>query len=199
MADAIYATMLSTDQDLETPDGVRRTDLASRIGARAVASGTFVALAVAGLLLSLIGVAARTLDVHVAIHFGFGTFLWALVSWLIAISAGSFVAARVGRANRPRDGALYGIVTWATACVAAGVIACTWYMAAVGVGIVSPEFGDALMTRGAFAAFFAADVLAIGAALVAGTLATRAERREAGAARGEPRPAPIGGPAAAAG
>ena len=178
------------------PDEVRRTYAVSRIGVRAVMSGVLVALALIGLLLSLIGVFARTLDVHVAAHFGFGTYLWALISWFVAISVGAFVAARVGRASRPRDGALYGVVTWAAACVTASVLLCTWYMAAVGVGIVSPAFGEALMTRDTFAALFAADVLAVGGAFAAGVLATRAGRR--GAAGNEPQQLVAGPPIGAA-
>lgn len=161
----------------------------SRIGVRAIASGTLVALATLGLFLSLIGVYARTLDVHVVEHFGWGTYVWALISWVASASAGAVVAARVGHAARARDGALYGLVAWAAACVTGAVLLCTWYMAAVGVGIVSAAFGEALLRREVFGAYFAADLLALGGAVLAGVLATRTERRLTRAER-EPTRAP---------
>jgi hypothetical protein len=62
-------------------------------------------------------------------------------------------------------------------------------MAAVGVGIVSAAFGEALLRREVFGAYFAADLLALGGAVVAGVLATRTERRLTRAER-EPTRAP---------
>lgn len=179
-------------------DDEARVDLASRISARAIVSGTLVALAGLGLLLAMIGIYAQPFGVHAVEHLGFGTYLWAFLSWLAAICAGTFVAVRVGRARRPRDGALYGVVTWAAACVTGAVLLCTWYMAAVGVGIVTPAFGEALLRQDTFAGFFAADIVALAGAFLTGTLAARTEGRATGA-RGEPERVPVGGrPAPAA-
>lgn len=119
------------------PDAERLRPVApvhQRISWQAIFAGVILAVTVQ-LLLSMLGLGVGlgmfntngngTPD---ASRFGIGTGLWWLVSNLIALAVGGFVAARMGGLTSTFDGVLHGLVTW---CIATLL---TFYLLSTAVG-----------------------------------------------------------------
>jgi hypothetical protein len=86
-----------------------------RISLRAVFSGVVVALIVQIMLMALgaaIGLTAFNADA--AQELGVGGLVWLLLSLCLSSFFGAWVAATVAQTQQRRDGALNGLVTWAT-------------------------------------------------------------------------------------
>ncbi len=164
----------------------------ARISVRAVAAGAIVELVAIGLLLMLAGGlglwSMGPVDAAWASELGAGLGLFAGVAWVGAAFLGGYIAAVIARATARRDGLLHGLMSWAVACSAAAVLGCTWFMAAVVIGMAKVDlasaFGDRLMLG-----LFAGDLLALAGALAGGVVGARAEARLAVPAQPElPRP-----------
>jgi hypothetical protein len=168
-----------------------RVELQSRISVRALFVGSTVTLVVLGLLLALGGAlgllpSSSALDAQSVRDAGAGLVAWAALSWIVAASIGGFVSAVTARATDRRDGLLHGLATWATACAVAGVASCAWFMSATSTGLASRDLASVFWTRGTFGSFFVADLLALIAALVGGSLGVRSENRISGGAEVKP-------------
>lgn len=111
---------------LDTAASVR-TDVAVepgrgwRLSWGAILAGAIIVLAIQ-LLLSLLGIGIGLSMVDpaqggtpAAGSFGFGAGVWWVLSYLLALIAGGYVAARLAASIVPLDGMLQGLVTWAVA------------------------------------------------------------------------------------
>jgi hypothetical protein len=92
-----------------------------RLSWGAVLAGAIIVLAVQ-LLLSLLGMGVGLSMVDparggtpAAGSFGLGAGIWWVLTYLLALVAGGFVAARLASSTVPLDGMLQGLVTWAVA------------------------------------------------------------------------------------
>lgn len=95
-----------------------------RISWAAIFAGLFVALAIE-LLLSLLGVGFGAGTIHAvsgtsatAGSLGIGSGIWFLISTLVALFAGGWVAGRLAGMPRATDGVLHGIVAWSLTTLA---------------------------------------------------------------------------------
>jgi len=111
--------------------------------------------------------------------------LWLGMSLIIAGFVGGFVASAASRSSSAEDGLLHGLLTWATACISAAVLACTWFMSALATGIAKLEVVSAMDNR-MMLAFVVADTLALVAALVGGLWGAWQEAHHARAAAQPP-------------
>lgn len=107
--------MAETTADIETGYGWAW----SRVSWGAILAGTIVALATY-LALNLLGVGigastidARQADTPSATAFGIGAAIWSMLSGLIALFAGGWVAGRLALVPSRLDRALHGVVVWA--------------------------------------------------------------------------------------
>jgi hypothetical protein len=103
-------------------DAYEERDL-QRVRWGAVIAGLFLAIGTQ-LLLGMLGVAIglSAVDPRAASPLsglGTGAGLWFAISWLVAMFIGGFTAARLAGTIRRGDGALNGLLTWATALVLA--------------------------------------------------------------------------------
>lgn len=92
-----------------------------RISWGAIFAGTLIVLAVQ-MVLSLLGLGIGFSMVEPiqggtpgAGNFGIGAGIWWVLTYLVALVAGGYVAARLAAATIPLDGMLQGLVTWAAA------------------------------------------------------------------------------------
>lgn len=168
---------------------VSTIDLKSRIAARAVIAGVLFALATLTVLMAVAGGlglwSAGVLDARALARLGAGFAAWAAIALVLSAFCGGFVAAVVSRSHDRRDGLLHGLVTWAAICMTAAVLLCTWFMAALAVGLADADVVGAMDRPGMFWAFVLADLLALGAALAGGRLGASSEGKAIGV-----RPAP---------
>ena len=108
------------------PEGA--PSLPSRVSWGAVLAGAVVALTT-GLMLNALGagVGATTVDAVArgtpsASSFGVGAAIWLLVSNLIGLAAGSYVAARLSGTSDNTDGTLHGLAVWGTTFLISAVL-----------------------------------------------------------------------------
>jgi len=108
------------------PEGA--PSLPSRISWGAVVAGAVVALTT-GLMLNALGagVGATTVDAAArgspsASSFGIGAAVWLLVSNLIGLAAGGYVAARLSGTSDNTDGTLHGLAVWGTTFLVSAVL-----------------------------------------------------------------------------
>ena len=101
---------------------------ASRVSWGAVFAGAVVAIAI-GLMLNALGagVGATTIDATArstpsASNFGIGAAIWILVSNLIGLAAGGYVAARLSGTSDNTDGTLHGLAVWGTTFLISAVL-----------------------------------------------------------------------------
>ncbi|KAA2212441.1 hypothetical protein F0Q34_15440 [Pseudoroseomonas oryzae] len=94
----------------------------------AVLAGTAIAVVV-GAGLNILGVAvganlvdAAARDTPDAATFGIGGGVWMVVSHLIGLGLGAYVAARLSGTSDRTDGLLHGLAMWATATILAGML-----------------------------------------------------------------------------
>lgn len=102
--------------------------LGRRISWGAILAGAVVALTV-GLMLNALGagVGATTVDATAratpsASSFGIGAAIWVLVSNLIGLAAGGYVAARLSGTSDNTDGTLHGLAVWGTTFLISAVL-----------------------------------------------------------------------------
>jgi hypothetical protein len=102
--------------------------LCPRISWGAIFAGALVALAI-GLMLNVLGAALGTTLVDAtgrqtpdASSFGIGAGIWLLVSNLIGLAVGGYVAARLSGTADGTDGTLHGLAVWATAFLISAVL-----------------------------------------------------------------------------
>jgi hypothetical protein len=126
-----------------------------------------------------------------------GLAVWAGIALILAAFVGGYIAAIASRSLTVEDGLLHGLLAWATACFTAAILACTWMMTALATGIASLDVVNAMDNR-MMLAFFVADALALGAALLGGRFGARQEahhlpathsQRATGVFRPAPKPA----------
>jgi hypothetical protein len=108
------------------PEGA--PSLSSRVSWGAVFAGAVVALTV-GLMLNALGagVGANTVDATArstpsASSFGIGAAIWVLVSNLIGLAIGGYVAARLSGTSDNTDGTLHGLAVWGTTFLISAVL-----------------------------------------------------------------------------
>ncbi|HWP35813.1 MAG TPA: hypothetical protein VNM66_09465 [Thermodesulfobacteriota bacterium] len=115
-------------------------DTGPRVGWGAVVAGLFIAIA-AQVVLSLFGLAVglTAVDPRQGVpgaEFGVGAGVWAVVSLLLSLFLGAWVAGRLSGTRRAGDGALGGVLVWALSLLV------MLYMVGTGVGaLVSGAFG----------------------------------------------------------
>lgn len=102
--------------------------LPSRVSWGAVFAGAVVAVAI-GLMLNALGVGvgatavdATARDTPSASSFGIGAALWLLVSNLIGLAIGGYVAARLSGTSDNTDGTLHGLAVWGTTFLVSAVL-----------------------------------------------------------------------------
>ena len=108
------------------PEGA--PSLPARVSWGAVFSGAVVALTI-GLMLNALGagVGATTVDAAArdtpsASTFGIGAAIWVLVSNLIGLAIGGYVAARLSGTSDNTDGTLHGLAVWGTTFLISAVL-----------------------------------------------------------------------------
>jgi hypothetical protein len=108
------------------PEGA--PSLPSRVSWGAVIAGAVVALTI-GLMLNALGagVGATTVDAAArsspsASSFGIGAAIWLLVSNLIGLAVGGYVAARLSGTADNTDGTLHGLAVWGTTFLISAVL-----------------------------------------------------------------------------
>ncbi|WP_236552461.1 hypothetical protein [Belnapia sp. F-4-1] len=108
------------------PEGA--PSLPSRISWGAIIAGAIVAVAI-GLMLNALGagVGATTVDATArgtpsASSFGIGAAIWLLVSNLIGLAVGGYVAARLSGTADNTDGTLHGLAVWGTTFLISAVL-----------------------------------------------------------------------------
>lgn len=108
------------------PEGA--PSLSSRMSWGAVIAGAVVALTI-GLMLNALGagIGATTVDAAArdtpsASSFGIGAAIWVLVSNLIGLAAGAYVAARLSGTSDNTDGTLHGLAVWGTTFLVSAVL-----------------------------------------------------------------------------
>lgn len=150
-----------------------------RISLRGVAVGALVAVVASDLVFALAGGLGvwsfKVLDAESVKALGRTEGIWAAVSWIVAVLAGSYIAASIGRAMTRRDGVLHGIATWALACFAFTVLGSLSLYGAMRVGLANPNFIGAVDWRPILLGSFFTDLLALVGAILAGMLAARQE------------------------
>ena len=108
------------------PEGA--PSLPSRVSWGAVFAGAVVALTI-GLMLNALGaglgattVDAAARDTPSASSFGIGAAIWVLVSNLIGLAVGGYVAARLSGTSDNTDGTLHGLAVWGTTFLISAVL-----------------------------------------------------------------------------
>jgi hypothetical protein len=178
-------------------DGIDRC----RFSARAVVGGAIVELVGFSLLMMLAGGLGLwrlgILNAAAVSKMNLDLAAWAGMALILAAFVGGYVAAIASRSLTVEDGLLHGLLVWATACLTGAILACTWMMTALATGIANLDAVNAMDNR-MMLAFFVADALALGAALLGGRLGARQEAHRlrtlqpqaaAGAFRPAPKPA----------
>ncbi len=162
-----------------------------RFSARAVVGGAIVELVGISLLMMLAGGLGLwrpgILNAAALSNASSGLALWAAVSLIIAAFFGGFIAALASRSTTAEDGLLHGLLAWAAACITGAVLACTWMMTALATGIAKLDVVNAMDNR-MMLVFFAADTLALAAALIGGAWGARQEAHHLGALPQQPSP-----------
>ena len=109
-----------------TPSGA--PSFISQVSWGAVIAGAIVAVAI-GLMLNALGagIGATTVDVSAgttpsASSFGIGAAIWVLVSNLIGLAVGGYVAARLSGTADNTDGTLHGLTVWGTTFLISAVL-----------------------------------------------------------------------------
>jgi hypothetical protein len=161
-------------------------DLASRLSARAILAGVFLALASMRVLMALGGGLGlwRFRPGMTPHDFGVGFWVCAFIAWAVSLFFGGLLAAIAGRCRLRRDGIVQGVTTWAVATV----------VARIAVVLVSRILGFAPITSavGLFWGMFFIEVIALVAAVLGALAGVRSEAHapelRARAARPEPSP-----------
>lgn len=145
---------------------IRSIDFSSRLSVRAITAGIVVTYALMILVMSLAaGLGLWTYQLRELPNLGTGFWAFAFASWIGTIYLGSYVAVLASRSATRRDGILNGVVTWAGACV----IGCGL------LGVASEGAFSSLRGQSSFWAAFCTGLLALGASVLAGTLASGSE------------------------
>jgi hypothetical protein len=115
-----------TSSSVAIPEGA--PSFASRVSWGAVFAGAVVAIAI-GLMLNALGagVGATTVDATArgtpsASSLGIGAAVWILVSNLIGLAVGGYVAARLSGTADNTDGTLHGLAVWGTTFLISAVL-----------------------------------------------------------------------------
>lgn len=131
----------------------RGTGSRGRISWGAVIAGVVVALATA-VLLSLIGVAIGASSMHPgAAALGIGTGLWAVLSIIVSMALGGYIAARLCGTHSHLDSELHGLTVWALTLLLGAVLLAQAVSGAIGIAVESAgtAAGGALSGTGALA------------------------------------------------
>ena len=150
--------------------------LRDRPRSAAVIAGVLLALATANLLMALAGglglwtFGVFNLEGMRNISLGLG--VWTIATWTIAGFAGGFVAVTVSRSFIRHDAYVYGLVTWATTCIAALVLMWTWLVVCVAYGIASRDMVSGI-GRKIMLGFFIANLSAFAGTLLGAAFGAR--------------------------
>jgi len=142
----------------------------------AVIAGVLLALATANLLMALAGglglwtFGVFNLEGMRNISLGLG--VWTIATWTIAGFAGGFVAVTVSRSFMRHDAYVYGLVTWATTCIAALVLMWTWLVVCVAYGMASRDMVSGI-GRKIMLGFFIANLSAFAGTLLGAVFGAR--------------------------
>jgi hypothetical protein len=116
----------ATPRSAVVPEGA--PSFASQVSWGAVIAGAVVAIAV-GLMLNALGagVGATTVDATArnspsASSLGIGAAIWILISNLIGLAVGGYVAARLSGTSDNTDGTLHGLAVWGTTFLISAVL-----------------------------------------------------------------------------
>jgi hypothetical protein len=128
------------------PTGLRRISWGAVLAGAAIVIAVHVSLSLLGLGIGLSTVDPAAGDTPRAASFGIGAGIWWVVSNLIALVIGGYVAARLSGMPLRGDGIIHGVLTWAV------TLLITIYLLTTGVGaIVGGAFnivGNTLSTVG---------------------------------------------------
>jgi hypothetical protein len=157
-----------------------RVDLQSRVGARAVAGGTLVALALYAVLMEVAGAfglwSVDIFSTPLMMAVATGLLMWTVVAWVGALFVGAGVAAIIGKPRSLFDGVVTGVVTWASTLIVGGILMAALVMGAVAVGITSAGTVAGLVNEGVLWTFFIGDALALVGAGLGGALGSQWEQ-----------------------
>lgn len=148
----------------------KQVNFSSRLSSRAIIAGVGSTFALMILSLALAGgLGFWSFDIAQLPMLDAGFWVWALTSWVASVYVGSYVAAISSRSTTKRDGRLHGFLTWAFACITGCALIA--YAAGQIAGVLSST--NPLLIFGAFIA----DLVALGAAILAGSSASRSEEK----------------------
>lgn len=149
-----------------------RMDFSSRLSARAIVAGTILVFAQMILFLSIVGAFGLwRYDFTNMSQLGLGFYFLAYTAWIVSLFVGGCVAAFVSRSASPLDGALHGLVLWASACVS-GCLFLAMMTGSVFGGFLSGE-----TTTGTLWGVFLVNVVALSASIIGGYAGSRAEAK----------------------
>ncbi|MBT3984184.1 MAG: hypothetical protein HOE90_22710 [Bacteriovoracaceae bacterium] len=138
----------------------------SRISARPVVSANFLVFSLMMLFMILGGgFNLWALNLAELPYLSNGFWVWGLVSWIVSLGIGSYMAAIIGKAVSWQDGSLYGLITWATSCI----VGCLFLATTTG-----ELFGREMEIPFLWGAFVG-DLLALAVCLYAGHLGAKGE------------------------
>ena len=148
---------------------ISQVDFPSRLSVRAVIAGSLATLSMMILLFSLAGgVGLWSFGLSRVSTQDIGFWMCAFGAWILSLFISSYVTAFASRSATGRNGALHGFVLWASSSFLAWAVA-----------TMSTEryFLDLIenLTPQMLLAFFAGDLLALGAALSGGLMAAAYE------------------------
>jgi len=160
----------------DTPTTLLRRPLFPAVRWGAIFAGVAAGVSVQ-LVLTLLGIASglSTIDITEAnTGSAMGTFIWAVISMLIAAFVGGYVAARMSGLKRKIDGVLHGLVSWAVTTLLFAILAASAGSAILGglFYMVSPSVMQSSSVRNG---------AAMGGPSVAGFLKGQVERADSGA------------------
>lgn len=153
----------------------------SLLSLRAVAAGTLVTTAGTGLLTTLSGgfglMGFDQLNATALADAGPAFGVWLAASFVIAATAGGYVASHSLSSDETRAGVLNGVVSWAASCLLVVGIVWVGYLIAIPVGVADADALSAVNGVAAHWGYFLADALALFGAGLGGALGVRQEAR----------------------
>lgn len=165
-----------------------RIDLASRVGVRSVGAGVLVAITsqiVLMLLGTAIGLSSLEETAEGPERARTGLLLWMLLSVVVTMFLGGWVATITSRSPERRDGLLHGLVTWAAASLIGLFLVGGVLREMVGGALSFVSFSELARPRTedlavGFWGLFATLVVSLIAALLGGLAGSRSEAQKLG-------------------
>jgi hypothetical protein len=150
--------------------------LRNRPNSAAVIAGVLLAFATVNLLMALAGGLGLwsfgIFNLEGIRNITLGLAVWTIAAWTIAGFVGGLVAVTVSRSFIRHDAYLYGLVTWAAACITALVLTWAWLVVCVASGMASRDMISGIGRR-IMLGFFIANLSAFAGTLLGAAFGAR--------------------------